>query len=292
MHRVMVLFTAKRWGYDNPLLQYSKRIRICRAAATQVAYDNGYPKMLSYNQVSIWISKVNNLIDNGKQNKDGDVLKSSHIGSITYVTKIETNHPGYLHQLYRYASKTIGSKSGFAYLALCMNGKSAIFSENRCNVYLSKDQLMDWFVSNNGKEYSPKEKPLDTPVHCTLRLKWVRIHHFKLNNPFTPVAHLDEKFFYTTNRRRKIKVLPPGPLESESDALFIMPKMLSRRFPIKAMFMGVVGRPIPHRNFNGKIFLERVSERIPVSKITSHQNFTDDCDHKSSYQKLGMENTI
>ena len=55
-----------------------------------------------------------------------------------------------------------------------------------------------------------------------------------------------------------------------------MPKMLSRRFPIKAMFMGVVGRPIPHRNFNGKIFLERVSERIPVSKITSHQNFTDD----------------
>ena len=52
--------------------------------------------------------------------------------------------------------------------------------------------------------------------------------------------------------------------------------MLSRRFPIKAMFMGVVGRPIPHRNFDGKIFLERVSERIPVSKITSHQNFSDD----------------
>ena len=40
--------------------------------------------------------------------------------------------------------------------------------------------------------------------------------------------------------------------------------------------MGVVGRPIPHRNFDGKIFLERVSERIPVSKITSHQNFSDD----------------
>lgn len=39
--------------------------------------------------------------------------------------------------------------------------------------------------------------------------------------------------------------------------------------------MGVVRMPAPHRQFNGMVFLERVSKRVSVSKITSHQNFTD-----------------
>ena len=159
-----------------------------------------------------------------------------------------------------------------------MNEKSAAPGEDRCDIFLTRHQLMHWFVNNNGKEYSPKEKPLDTPIHCGLRLKWVRTNHFTLTNPYIAVGHLDEKFFYTTNCRRQIKVLPPSPLELLTTAKSVRstPKMLSRRFPIKAMFMGVVGRPIPHRNFDGKIFLERVSERIPVSKITSHKNFSDD----------------
>ena len=40
--------------------------------------------------------------------------------------------------------------------------------------------------------------------------------------------------------------------------------------------MGVVARPIPHRNFNGKIFLERVSETKYVTSTTAHTNFSDD----------------
>ena len=53
-------------------------------------------------------------------------------------------------------------------------------------------------------------------------------------------------------------------------------KMLSRRFPIKTMFMGVVGRPIPHRDFDGKIFMERVSRTKLVATATAHTNFSDD----------------
>ena len=52
--------------------------------------------------------------------------------------------------------------------------------------------------------------------------------------------------------------------------------MLSRRFPVKSMFMGVVGRPLPHRNFNGKIHLERVSKKRDIQKYTRHTNFCDD----------------
>ena len=42
------------------------------------------------------------------------------------------------------------------------------------------------------------------------------------------------------------------------------------------MFLGVVGRPIPHCCFDGKVLLERVSEDILVTKQTAHQNFSDD----------------
>ena len=56
----------------------------------------------------------------------------------------------------------------------------------------------------------------------------------------------------------------------------VCPKMLPRRFPIKSMCMGVVGSPIPYYNFNGNIFLERVSKRRFIQKCLSHTNFTDD----------------
>ena len=63
-----------------------------------------------------------------------------------------------------------------------------------------------------------------------------------LTNPNVPVAHLDKKWFYTTNRRRHIKKLPRHP---EEDYLSLPPKVLSCRSPVNAMFMGVAGRPMP-----------------------------------------------
>jgi len=100
-----------------------------------------------------------------------------------------------------------------------------------------------------------KEKLLNTPIHRAQRLIWVRKHHFKLNNPYVCVAHL-EKLFYTTKRRRKVKKLPLGNYEKVGDENGIMPKKLSRRFPVKEMSMIFVGRPLPHPNFDGKILLQ------------------------------------
>lgn len=42
------------------------------------------------------------------------------------------------------------------------------------------------------------------------------------------------------------------------------------------MFMGIVMRPLPYRNVNGKILLKRVSEDIVISALTSHTQFSDD----------------
>ena len=54
------------------------------------------------------------------------------------------------------------------------------------------------------------------------------------------------------------------------------PKMRSRRFPVKSMFIGVVARPQPAKGFNGRIHLERISEQVKVTKRTAHHRFTDD----------------
>ena len=42
------------------------------------------------------------------------------------------------------------------------------------------------------------------------------------------------------------------------------------------MFMGIVGRPQRHRDFNGKILMRRVSKRRYITSLTAHTNFTDD----------------
>jgi len=72
---------------------------------------------------------------------------------------------------------------------------------------------------------------------------WVQTHHNKITNPFIPVAYLDEKLFYTTNRRRKIARLSRGPLEEVGVNCVVKLKTQSRRFPVKYMLLGVVARP-------------------------------------------------
>ena len=85
---------------------------------------------------------------------------------------------------------------------------------------------------------------------------WVREWFAILTDTNEPVTHLDEKWFYTTNRRRLIKRLPKGEDEEEGVDYIPQPKVRSRRFPIKSMFMGVVARPVPSKKIDGKGFLK------------------------------------
>ena len=53
-------------------------------------------------------------------------------------------------------------------------------------------------------------------------------------------------------------------------------KMRTSRFPVKRMFMRVVTRPRPQHNFDGKILLERVSEKVKLVRRSSNHNFSPD----------------
>ncbi len=52
--------------------------------------------------------------------------------------KIEDTHPGYLHYLYRQATKVKGPKAGFAELAHVMNEKSQVPSESHTSTDISR----------------------------------------------------------------------------------------------------------------------------------------------------------
>jgi len=65
-----------------------------------------------------------------------------------------------------------------------------------------------------------------------------------LTNKYIYVCYVDKKFFYVTSRINKIKKLPLGGYEQEGDDKVLLPKMISRRFPIKLMCIGVVARRI------------------------------------------------
>mmetsp|Transcript_18920 Transcript_18920/g.28779 ORF Transcript_18920/g.28779 Transcript_18920/m.28779 type:complete len:121 (+) Transcript_18920:505-867(+) len=53
----------------------------------------------------------------------------------------------------------------------------------------------------------------------------------KLRQPDFYFCFLDEKWFYTISRRKKIKMLPTGPLEDPQREMQQSPKTRSRRFP-------------------------------------------------------------
>ena len=56
----------------------------------------------------------------------------------------------------------------------------------------------------------------------------------------------------------------------------IHPEILSRRFPVKTMFLGVVKRSRPDYNFDEKILSEIVSKIEIINKRIAHNFFTDD----------------
>ena len=101
-------------------------------------------------------------IVSGECDKKNLVLPS-HSGSKKYIHQIEERNPGYLRYLFRYSQSVKGIRATYQELTDEMNNKSATPAETRIILNLSRKQVMDWFKAQGGKEYSPKEKPLDTP---------------------------------------------------------------------------------------------------------------------------------
>ena len=139
-------------------------MRIAHAASRLIAYDAGYRFPFGYTDLMNWDRDIEKLLAEGGQSVTEYFNKNSG-GKLAYVDFIEEKHPGYLHELYRYATTTIGVKASFHRTAVCMNDRSRVPTESRDNINITRRQLNEWFNKNGGTEISPIEKPLDTTDH-------------------------------------------------------------------------------------------------------------------------------
>lgn len=292
--RSCAVFLAEMWGYRDGNKTWEARQRIAKAVCNQIAYDHGYPKSTGASQLGKWYDKAQKGIATG----NARAMSRSFTHTPSYTDRIEKEHPGYLHELYRYAIRTRGILSTFSEIAETMNSKSATSEETRPVLKLHRLQVYRWFKKNKGKELSAKEKPILTDELKRQRVEWVRKWGELFKNKDTPVCYLDEKWFYTSSRRRKIKYLPPGPGENQNDAYIVRPKIRSRRFPVKVMYLGVVARPFKDEaqgiDFNGRVALKRVSREKRVKRMTSNQKFSpdvkiNDCIKKGEWKSFYVE---
>ena len=140
-----------------------------------------------------WDTHIKKLIQTGKTSVEG-YLKITVGGSLAYINFVEKIHPGYLRDLFRYSTNTIGCKASFLPIASCMNKRGHVDTDARDAISLTRHQVNNWLNDNSGNEISPVENPLDTSEHKRLRLDWVRNHITKLSSLLYYVAYLDDNF--------------------------------------------------------------------------------------------------
>ena len=189
--KLLVFVTAARWGYYSRDKPYHQRIKLLLAAARLIAYTNGYRTVFSTSTILRWELNIHAQVTSGEVSSS--VAEQGGGSSIGDTDKIELAHPGYLHHLFRLVIKRIGYNAGFQEIAHHMNLSSAVKSERRMSISLSRRQVNVWFNNNKGKQISPMEKPLDTTKHCALRIDWVLNNYGRLTNPYLPVCYIDEK---------------------------------------------------------------------------------------------------
>ena len=100
-------------------------------------------------------------------------------------------------------------------------------------------------MKQKGKNYRPTPLPYIRDNQKSDRVTWAREMKKMLGEEKALVFFLDKKWFYTTGIKRRLKHLPRGPHKPEGVDRVKLPRALSRRFPVKVMFMGVVKKPIP-----------------------------------------------
>ena len=80
-----------------------------------------------------------------------ETIGSSHnSGSISKTNRIDELHHGYLHSIFRSVLRRKGYNSGFKEISHHINLTSAVPSETKATINLSRRQVNAWFNNNNG----------------------------------------------------------------------------------------------------------------------------------------------
>ena len=200
----------------------------------------------------------------------------------TYLGSIQIQYPSFLHQLYHYASKTLGhNTSNYCIRKLMMIKAKLDFPSCpvRGNLTITSYAFRSFFSQNRGYYTKLSTKPRLTKCQMKAKVDFCTKYKELIKDKEYYYCFLDEKWFYCLTLRKKYKVLPPNYEigETMKDAYVPLPRVWSRRHPCKVMYLGMVSPPHPRNNFDGKIYFKRVSKFIP-QKQQSHSStvFSDD----------------
>ena len=220
-----------------------------------------------------------------RMNKNPTMLFNTYLskvgcGRTTWVDKMMQTYPKLLHTLYRYATKILSCSANTRSLIACMKRRSKVLYPD-CPVCsdlkLTKFHFWEWFHKCGGILKRPTTKNRLTPEQRREIKIWslqMKLRLKRLGVPY--ICFMDDKWFYTTSRRKKIKILPRAEFENEEDAFMSMPKLRNRRHALKVMFLSIIAKPELKHGFDGKILLKRVSEIIPSAKTSYNQKFSDE----------------
>jgi hypothetical protein len=276
--RWAILMTLLDCGYN--AMTTNKRKELVNAVATYYSYIEGYCDVIcSFSTFRRWHQSYLDSRRNGELVKMFEENRGAY--KLPYTTELERQFPGFLHECYRYSTSIAGSDAQLDTILVLMQ-EYAKSEFHHCPIRsclsMSKFHFYTFFSIFNGKYQSPTTKPRLTTKHIEARLDWA-LHWNKLSrlpNSKKHLVFLDEKWFYTSSRRRKQRILPPHPLTERSEDAFVAKKKVrSRRFPTKVMFQGIITKPYPEHGFNGQIALKRVSKPYKTKKLSFNKKFDD-----------------
>ena len=200
----------------------------------------------------------------------------------TYLGSIQLQYPDFLHKLYRYATKTLGHNACNYKVRKLMMEKAKVDYKDcpvRGELKITSYGFCTFFNNNRGYYTKQSSKPRLSKNQMKERVKFCQKYLEAIKNKEYYYCFLDEKWFYCSTLRKKYKVLPPNYEigETMKDAYVPLPRVRSRRFPCKVMYLGIVAPPYPQHKFDGKIYLKRVSKFVPQQQ-NSHSStvFSDD----------------
>jgi hypothetical protein len=273
-----ILSSILETDYNSVSLRQKQKYVNCIAAYH--SYMGGYNRVVG--EFGTFRSWYRDYKDAKKRGKLEDVFKKKdYISNPPYMEKLEYTFPGFIHECYRYSTSVLGPDAKLDTLLHCMQEYAKAKYPNcniRRNLTLTKYHFRQFFHFFHGKFKSHVTKPRLTDVHIDARLHWALKwkEWLRLPKHHRHCVWLDEKWFYISTRRRKIRHLPHHPLtETPEDAFVAQPKTLSRRYPVKVMFQGIATRPYPEYDFNGCIMLKRCSEKKLTKRLAFNQRFSD-----------------
>jgi len=115
---------------------------------------------------------------------------------------------------------------------------------------ISGSSFLRWFGKHKGEVRRKISKPELSAGSKTKRVTWAT-EFLKLREKRKYYCYLDEKWFSLESRREKRKLLwQPGETEEEAEHEHVSAQ--NRRFPMKRMYIGVVGEPLFWRDISGR----------------------------------------